>query len=82
MKTGRYSAEEQRRHDETLAKMATVIRLRPDLSYPEIAKMFNCGTTLVQKVVRLAGLKGSRPVGRRRKSVTTVTTTPVTGEGQ
>jgi hypothetical protein len=67
MKTGRYSAEEQRQHDEVLAKMAVTIRLRPDLTYPQIAQMYACSESMVQKVVRMAGLTKTRPKGRRKR---------------
>jgi hypothetical protein len=69
MKTGRLNAEKQRQHDGELARMAVVIRMRPDLSYPEIAKQFACSTSMVQKVARVAGLIGGRGTGRKKQFV-------------
>jgi hypothetical protein len=68
VKTGRLNAEEQRQHDEELARMAVLIRMRPDLSYTQIAKQFTCSTSMVQKVARIAGLIGTRGTGRKKQA--------------
>jgi transposase len=67
MKTGRYSAEEQREHEVVLAQMAQSIRLRHDLSYPQIAKMFDCSVSMVEKVAKMAGLTNTRVTGRKKQ---------------
>jgi len=69
MKTGRYSVEEQRQHEIVLAKIAQVVRLRHDLSYPQIAKMFDCSTSMVEKVAKLAGLANTRGTGRKKQVI-------------
>lgn len=81
MKTGRYSAEEQRQHEVVLANIAQVIRLRHDLSYPQIAEIFGCSTSMVEKVAKLAGLSGTRGRGRK-KQVALVVPGPAKMDGQ
>jgi len=66
MKTGRYSASEQLAHEETLARMAIFIRMRPDLNYNQIAEHFQCSTSMVEKVARRAALR--RKPGRKPKA--------------
>ena len=50
MKTGRYSAEEQRLHDEAIAKMALTIRLRADLTYPRSPKCTDAASPWCRKL--------------------------------
>jgi DNA-directed RNA polymerase specialized sigma24 family protein len=65
MKTGRYSAEEEQQHEIVLAQIAQLLRLRHDLSYPQIAKQFDCSTSMVEKVAKMAGLTKTRKTGRK-----------------
>lgn len=61
-------------------EIVAVLLERPDLSYDAIGTLFGVSEWPIKQIAKKHRL--SRPRGRKPKNITTVTTTPVTVQGQ